>query len=145
MFGCFRRGEANDPTTYAAGITRILADYPREVIERVTDVVRGIPSKQDFLPTPREVKAACEAEMEPIRRAQQKERREREYQKLIGGPEEDRSKRKSYAQLIEECQAAGLDMGLAKKAAPVAANVFCQKHGISRAQFDAIPDAPDRN
>jgi len=144
MFGCFRKGEANDPERYAAGITRILAEYPRQVIERVTDVFHGLPSKQDFLPTTREVKAACEAEMEPIRREQRRQAIQREQAKLLSGPEADRSSRKTYEELVSDLQRAGLDMASKKPAAQLSANMFCEKYGISRSQFDCIPDAEDR-
>lgn len=59
MFGCFRRGDANDPDIYVAAITAVLAEYPEEVVKHVTDPRTGIPRKTNFLPTVAEVDYAC--------------------------------------------------------------------------------------
>jgi hypothetical protein len=60
LFGCYRRGEANDPETYTMAIAATLADYPREVVEHVTDPRTGLPAKLKFLPAVAEVREACE-------------------------------------------------------------------------------------
>jgi hypothetical protein len=62
MFGCYRKGDANDPETYTAAITAILADYEPEVIQRVTDPRTGIPRRMKFMPNPAEVAEACDEE-----------------------------------------------------------------------------------
>lgn len=59
LFGCFRKGDANDPETYTAAVTAILAEYPEEVIQFVTDPRTGIARKNNWLPTLAEVDAAC--------------------------------------------------------------------------------------
>src|ERR1019366_3330787 len=61
LFGCFRKGDANDPETYTAAVTAILAEYPQEVIRYVTDPRTGIPRKSKFMPNPAEVAEACDA------------------------------------------------------------------------------------
>ena len=61
LFGCFRKGDANDPEVYTAAITAILAEYSPEVIQRVTDPRTGIPRKMKFLPNPSEVSDECES------------------------------------------------------------------------------------
>lgn len=66
MFGCFRKGDANDPATYVAAVTLILADYEPEVIRRVTDPRAGIPRKMKFMPNPAEIAAACDAAKKAI-------------------------------------------------------------------------------
>jgi hypothetical protein len=60
LFGCYRKGDANDPETYSAAITAILAEYEPEVIQRVTDPRTGIPRQIKFLPNPAEVAEACD-------------------------------------------------------------------------------------
>lgn len=70
MFGCYRRGDANDPDTYVSAIAAVLADYEPDVIQSVTDPRSGLPSKSDWPPTVREVKSACEEIAGPRRRAQ---------------------------------------------------------------------------
>ena len=49
LFGCYRKGDANDPETYTAAITAILAEYEPEVIQRVTDPRTGIPRQLKFM------------------------------------------------------------------------------------------------
>lgn len=60
MFGCYRKGDANDPETYTAAIAAILAEYEPEVVHRVTDPRTGIPRKMKFMPNPAEVSEFCE-------------------------------------------------------------------------------------
>jgi hypothetical protein len=62
MFGCFRKGDANDPATYVAAVTLILADYDDEIIQRVTDPRTGIPRRMKFMPNPAEVAEVCDSE-----------------------------------------------------------------------------------
>jgi hypothetical protein len=59
LFGCFRKGEANDPEIYVLAIIAILQEYSEEVVERVTSPLTGLPRRIDFLPTVREVDRAC--------------------------------------------------------------------------------------
>lgn len=61
LFGCYRKGEANDPETYVAAISAVLAEYAPDIVQQVTDPRRGLPSRVSFLPTVKEVKDACEA------------------------------------------------------------------------------------
>lgn len=69
MFGCFRKGDANDPETYVAAITATLARYPENIIIAVTHPATGLPITSDFLPSVKEVYEACESHMRPIREA----------------------------------------------------------------------------
>jgi hypothetical protein len=66
LLGCYRTGEANDPDTYVAAVTAVLARYPEEVITSVTHPVTGLPSKKSWLPTVKEVSEACAETNEPI-------------------------------------------------------------------------------
>jgi hypothetical protein len=66
LLGCYRTGEANDPETYVAAITAVLARYPEEVITAVTHPVMGLPSKKGWLPTIKEVTDACYEAVQPI-------------------------------------------------------------------------------
>ncbi len=60
MFGSYRSGEANDPVTYVAAITAVLAEFEEAVIFRVTDPVHGLPRKIGWLPQIKEVAEECE-------------------------------------------------------------------------------------
>jgi subtilisin family serine protease len=60
LFGCYRKGDANDPEIYTAAIAATLAEYEQEVVDYVTDPRTGLPSKLKWLPTVAEVREACE-------------------------------------------------------------------------------------
>ena len=63
LFGCYPRNEANDPEIFLTAATALLASYPEAVAERVCDPIRGLPSKNKFLPAIAEIREACEREM----------------------------------------------------------------------------------
>lgn len=67
MFGCYRKGDANDPEIYTAAIAATLADFPPEVQDFVTDPRTGLPSRLKWLPTVAEVREACENSASYIR------------------------------------------------------------------------------
>lgn len=62
LFGCYRKNEANDPEIFTAAVAGVLADYPREVIEYVTDPRTGIARKSKWMPSVAEIADACEHE-----------------------------------------------------------------------------------
>lgn len=68
LFGCFRKGEANDPEIFVASVAAVLGDYPASVVERVTDPRTGLARRCNFIPTIKEISDACDLEMEPLRR-----------------------------------------------------------------------------
>lgn len=78
MFGCYRRGDANDPDTYTAAVAAVLTRYAPEVVAQVTDPRTGLPSRSDFLPTVKEVHDACELIVEREARAVARAKMERE-------------------------------------------------------------------
>lgn len=63
LFGCYRRGDANDPETYVAAISAVLARYEPELIREVTDPNTGIQTTEkhmSFMPNAGELKVYCE-------------------------------------------------------------------------------------
>ena len=66
LFGCYRKGDANDPETYVAAVTVVLAEYSGETIRRVTDPRTGLPRTNKFMPNPAEVAEACDAATKTI-------------------------------------------------------------------------------
>jgi hypothetical protein len=73
LFGCYRRGDANDPDTYVAAIAMILSKYAVEVIKEVTDPYSGLPSKKkengySGMPDVADVREACDDEANRIAR-----------------------------------------------------------------------------
>jgi len=70
MFGCYRKGDANDPDVYVAALTLVLSGYPEHVIRAMTNPDSGLPSKYTFLPSVAEVKKECEEYIRPEREYQ---------------------------------------------------------------------------
>ena len=65
MFGCYRRGDANEPDVYVAAIASVLSRYEMDVIHEVTDPFSGLPGRKkengfSGLPDVADVKEACE-------------------------------------------------------------------------------------
>jgi hypothetical protein len=76
MFGCYRRGDANDPDTYVAAITAVLSRYDADTIHAVTDPYSGLPGQKKEngyggMPDVADVKEACEAEANRRQRIQE--------------------------------------------------------------------------
>lgn len=69
MIACYPNGKPADPQTYIGAIVAVLAEYPVEVVRRVTSPTTGIQRSATFLPTIAELTKALEAEMLPLRRA----------------------------------------------------------------------------
>lgn len=88
LFGCYRKGDANDPETYTAAVTALLSRYPRDVIRTVTHPATGLPTKSKFLPAVAEVYEACEALM--ATRREQEARKKRVDQQLAERAEFER-------------------------------------------------------
>jgi hypothetical protein len=97
LLGCYRTGDANDPQTYVAAITAVLARFPRDVITSITHPVTGLPSKKDWLPTVKEVFDACHAAYAPI--LENEARLKRIKEQLEMREREERGERPSMAQL----------------------------------------------
>lgn len=67
LFSCYRKDEAHDPETYCSAVAATLSEFPRQVVEYVTDPRTGLPSSSKFLPNIAEVRAACVTEAERLR------------------------------------------------------------------------------
>lgn len=107
LLGCYRTGEANDPGTYVAAVTAILARYPEQVITIVTHPATGLPSKSGWLPTVKEVADACNEAFEPIK--QNEARLKRVAEQLAMRERHERGEKPT----LEELQAKyGKDWGL---------------------------------
>jgi hypothetical protein len=143
LFGGYRKGDANDPDRYIGSVIAVLSDYPEDTVRYVTDPRTGVSNKfPDYMPNAPQVRQACEDHYGPTRRAfevEAKERRQLEERKRLMPPE---GPRKTYDELIQSCVDAGLDMGKRKKE-KVNVDAFLHEHGMTRAQFDALPNAPD--
>ena len=48
LFGCYRRGDANDPDTYVAAVAAVLSLYEPDIIREATDPRTGIQTAEKF-------------------------------------------------------------------------------------------------
>lgn len=67
MFGCYRKGDANDADTFVKAVSLVLSHYAAEVVRDVTDPFAGLPSRKkengySGMPDVADVKEACEDE-----------------------------------------------------------------------------------
>jgi hypothetical protein len=65
LFGCYRRGDANDPERYVAAVAAVLSDYDFDLMKDVTDPRTGICSTEKFMtfmPNAGELKVYCETQ-----------------------------------------------------------------------------------
>lgn len=77
LLSLYRRGDAQDPETYVAGLGAVLSEYPAEVIDYVCDPRTGLARRLKFLPTIAEVAEACDQRMEYVRTLETGIRRQR--------------------------------------------------------------------
>lgn len=97
LLGCYRTGDANDPETYVAAITAVLARYPENVVTEVTHPATGLPKKKGWLPTVKEVFDACEEAVEFS--VQHAARLKRIQEQMEARAREDRGEKPTMAQL----------------------------------------------
>lgn len=102
LFGCYRKGDANDPETYVAAITAVLSRYDETVIRAVTHPAKGLPIRTNFLPTVKEVYEACEVLAAPKR---EEEARKKRIEKQIAECAEMEAKNPVYARDSAEAKA----------------------------------------
>ena len=67
MLDCFRPSQGVDPYNFLTAIVGILLEYPDEIVRQIIDPIHGLPSQQQFMPSPYDVRQACEARMRPRR------------------------------------------------------------------------------
>jgi hypothetical protein len=79
MLDCFRPSKGVDPQVFATAICGILLRYPMDIIEEITDPVRGLPARQEFMPSPFDVRQMAEKLVAPRYRRQKEEREDREF------------------------------------------------------------------
>lgn len=98
LFGCYRRGDAEDPEVYLRAAVAVLRGYPEPIVKAVCDPVGGLPSRSQFLPTIYEIGSECERRMKPLRDQQARLRREATEEKPRDiGPEEAARRREFIA------------------------------------------------
>jgi hypothetical protein len=64
LFGCYRRGDANDPDQYVASIAAVLTLYEPDLVREATDPRSGISTDEKFcnyMPNSGQLKVYCDA------------------------------------------------------------------------------------
>ena len=140
LFGCFRKGDANDPDTYAAAITAVLTRFPPEVVAHVTDPRTGLPSRSNFLPTVYEVRLACEECLDGMTWAAKRAKLEREQLAERQQYEQQRANALTRAE-IEAKLGRPIGRPIGHIDSEAIGNRLKAAHGISEAEWAAIEDA----
>lgn len=99
LAGCYRKAEAADPETYAGAVAAVLAEYPPEIVQRVTDPRSGLPSRLQWLPSVKEVRDACEELDQRDRRLAERKKLERETIEDLKRQDANRSSRPTLEEL----------------------------------------------
>ena len=86
LLGSYRQDETADAEVYVASVATVLAHYPAEVVERVTDPFHGIQSRLKWLPNIAEVREACDEVMRPYREQLARQIEADRTRQLIAGP-----------------------------------------------------------
>lgn len=99
LLSCYPTGQPAEPKVYAAAIMTAIERYPEQVIATVTDPRGPLLRTCRFLPSIAEVVAACESEMEPIRREEERQARYEETRRLYLSPPPADAPRPTYEDL----------------------------------------------
>jgi hypothetical protein len=88
MLGSFKESERSkvDPTVFVPALAAMLASFPQDIVQAVTDPVRGIASEQNWVPTLSELRHACEVRLKPRQEAAKREAELRRTQALLAPP-----------------------------------------------------------
>ena len=147
LYGSYRRDDASDPDVFLQGVAAIFRHYSMDVLNQVCDPFSGLPSKNTFPPSFREIVEACD-EIEAVDKRQR--RREASIQEQLAERREnelavaDRSQRKTYNEILDDFAQAGIVIGNRPPPCDVTADQIKHQYGISDEAWDAIPDRPAR-
>lgn len=116
--------ETGDPRIFLSGAIELFARYPQAVIEQALDVSVGLPSKHKWWPRISEMKETLDDLHWPIKFQNQWDARAREQIALRRTAITDQSAQTSLP-------------------APTPQIAWNERFGISKADWDAIPDQPE--
>lgn len=86
LLSCYRKDEVHDPDVYSAAVAATLGDFPKSVVDYVTDPRTGLPSELKFLPNVAEVRDACARETARQDRLSRPVRKAAPAEKIQGPP-----------------------------------------------------------
>lgn len=117
LFGCYRKGDAEDPEVYLRAAVAVLRGYPESIVKAACDPVGGLPSRSQFLPTIYEIGSECERRMKPLRDQQARLHREATDEKPREIGREEAAQRRAFIadwrerQAVQMAHAAARDAG----------------------------------
>jgi hypothetical protein len=115
MLGCYRSSDLIDPETFSAVMTATLAEYPESVVAKVTDPLRGVPSKVRFLPSIAEVREFCDKEYSLLKKPDWLIRMDEVRFKTLSGRYEDYLNRGLISKDVYDEKMEGLRLGKATR------------------------------
>lgn len=141
LLGQFRPTPGVDPALFMTAIATILQEYPLWVAQEICDPVRGLPGRQNWMPSPYDVRKLAEALMRPQREQRAWEARSAAQ---AASREVDRSgPRQSIEEIEDEMATRGIYMAgwLARHTrAPMPRSEFLKKYNMPDFVYDLIPD-----
>lgn len=135
--------EVGDARIFLAGVIDLMSRYPAEVVDRSLDVSMGLPGKYKWWPKVSEIKEILDELHGPYKFATsweiigRKQLEERERLAIA-----DQRPKKTMEQHAAELAERGIFiLGTKNNATAATAEQIREKHGISQAQWDAIPNS----
>jgi hypothetical protein len=138
--------DVGDPRFFLSAVIELFMEFPVEVMEAVSDPVRGLPSRVKR-PDLVDIRRACEEAYEPIRR--KRERDEIAEQRRRALPQPERAPRLTREEIDAKLAEKWPGMFRRKDAPndrrargfrPLAE--IAAEYGMTEAQIKALPDAP---
>lgn len=130
---------AIDAKAYLEQVEAATRHYDDDIIIAVTSPQGGMQARLEWFPKLIDWRRACEDEA--ARRAAKAAQRQSLAEQAA--PDEDRSNRPTYDELIQRCIRAGLNMrGKNREYDPTEAERLKSNFGLSEADWAAIPDLP---
>lgn len=68
VIGNYPGGAKSASKTYIAALTQVLLSYPKSIVERVADPMRGVARESEFMPSPALLIAWCDRESAAVRK-----------------------------------------------------------------------------
>ena len=149
LFRCYPKSEADDPETYAAAASALLAKYPDDVILQATDPADGIAAHCKWRPHLAEIREFCEQIMIPRRIAEDREAELERTRRLMEERGPPRDQRPTYADLKSKIESEhgpnwGIGQGddFRKKSPWLSLDQLAHQAGVPLEQALALPDLP---
>ena len=138
LMACYRKDDATNPEIYAAALTSVLCCYSEEIVRHVTDPRTGIASRDKWLPSIAEVRAACDNQARLVDDRRRFEAREEARRNPPDVPQIGVDRKAVVARMKERFPDIYGDPGKRDSAQAVATlAAMCERQGVA---LDSIPD-----